>query len=170
MANALFRVSDFKQSRSTLVLSNTGRFYYSTARDMTLMRNLHEMSSGAVPVSAQRCLKVSWPHWNFEQQTHRYIFTSCAYRCDTKDNNQELRNDKKTNSPEDGIKKGSSVLGQAQRKLAIVYTCKVCGTRSSKVFSRRAYEHGIVIVTCPGCDSRHLIADNLGWFEHVEHR
>ena len=81
---------------------------------------------------------------------------------------------------QDGTKAGSvdssqnETLGlgkvETSGKYCIVYTCKLCQTRSSKMFSKLAYHKGIVIVRCPGCESLHLIADNLGWFKHVEHR
>lgn len=49
-------------------------------------------------------------------------------------------------------------------RLHMVFTCTKCETRAVKSFTKNAYEKGVVIVICPGCDARHLIADNLGWF------
>ncbi|KAM0750875.1 zf-DNL-domain-containing protein [Meredithblackwellia eburnea MCA 4105] len=73
-------------------------------------------------------------------------------------------------------------IGQIDRRLQITFTCtapvpvpspagadgaehhKPCGHRSSHEFSRRSYEKGIVLIECPSCMNRHLIADNLDWF------
>jgi len=52
-------------------------------------------------------------------------------------------------------------------RLQMTFTCTVenCGTRSTHQFTKHAYEKGIVLIQCPGCHNRHLIADHLGWFK-----
>lgn len=37
-------------------------------------------------------------------------------------------------------------------------------SRAMRSFSKQAYTSGVVIIKCPECGSRHLIADRLGWF------
>lgn len=45
------------------------------------------------------------------------------------------------------------------------FTCNVCQQRTHRTISKQAYTKGIVLIECPGCKNRHLIADRLGWFE-----
>ncbi|KNC75263.1 hypothetical protein SARC_12209 [Sphaeroforma arctica JP610] len=61
-------------------------------------------------------------------------------------------------------------LGKIEARLQIQFTCGQCKERVTKDFSKHSYEKGVVIITCPGCSNRHLIADNLGWFADVEGR
>lgn len=51
-----------------------------------------------------------------------------------------------------------------KKELYMAFTCGKCETRSIKGFSKRAYHFGVVVVTCPGCKRKHVVADRLGWF------
>lgn len=78
--------------------------------------------------------------------------------------------------------KGTPIGKVVDRRLRIVFTCTApaststdspddaaatCGHRSSHEFSRNSYENGVVIVQCPQCNNRHLIADHLHWFSQT---
>lgn len=51
-----------------------------------------------------------------------------------------------------------------QRRMELVYLCKLCNTRNTKTISEEAYYSGVVILQCDGCAVDHLIKDNLGLF------
>ena len=53
---------------------------------------------------------------------------------------------------------------QRGEKMVIIFTCTVCNTRTAKTISKIAYNEGVVIARCPGCQSLHLVADRLNYF------
>ena len=55
-------------------------------------------------------------------------------------------------------------IGKIEGTLYLEFTCNVCEHRSSKTLSKQAYQSGVVLIRCDGCQNIHLIADNLGWF------
>ncbi|XP_073011465.1 uncharacterized protein [Typha latifolia] len=58
----------------------------------------------------------------------------------------------------------SDLKASKRHDLAMIFTCKVCETRSVKTLCRESYEKGVVVARCGGCNNLHLIADRLGWF------
>lgn len=66
---------------------------------------------------------------------------------------------------EKSSKMGGTGIGPADGDMVAAFTCGPCEYRMVKRFSKHAYQHGIVIVECPNCRVKHLLADNLGWLE-----
>ena len=51
---------------------------------------------------------------------------------------------------------------------ALLFTCRVCETRTARRVSKAAYHTGTVLIRCPGCRNLHLIADHKGFFHDGE--
>ncbi|EAY88046.1 hypothetical protein EE612_014505 [Oryza sativa] len=62
------------------------------------------------------------------------------------------------------VRDTSNLKISPRHDLAMIFTCKVCETRSMKMASKESYEKGVVVARCGGCNNFHLIADRLGWF------
>lgn len=60
--------------------------------------------------------------------------------------------------------KNAEKLGEVTPMYQISFKCKRCDTPSTHKMSHQAYHGGTVLVQCPGCQNRHLIADHLKIF------
>ena len=63
----------------------------------------------------------------------------------------------------------ASVKPSAQRQrqepsYLLRFTCKPCLNTSTHTISKHGYHHGTVLITCPNCKQRHIMADHLKIF------
>ncbi|KAK4098842.1 zf-DNL-domain-containing protein [Parathielavia hyrcaniae] len=73
----------------------------------------------------------------------------------TQPNQRTSTNNSNNNNP-------ANVLQQPHYELT--FTCRPCGTRSRHRVSKQGYHHGTVLIACPSCRNRHVIADHLRVF------
>nr|XP_054770506.1 DNL-type zinc finger protein-like [Lytechinus pictus] len=121
-------------------------------RHGTTLINQETMTSSSSSFSVSRWVKTL-------QKDHVF--------CSTKDaSNKELKRCFCSRQTDDtSAAAAKQALGKIEGKLHLAFTCKVCGMRTARGISKHAYEKGVVIVKCNGCDNNHLIADNLDWFK-----
>ena len=70
-------------------------------------------------------------------------------------------------SNKNGIIISNEYASVVSKKFKIQYTCKKCDTRNEHEVTRLAYRKGVVIAQCKGCFTKHWLADNLGWSNHI---
>lgn len=100
------------------------------------------------------------------------VFSSSSSEPQTGIDNKEVEddspNEKKSHPSTNTTPKTYSAFSRlkpsSRHDLAMVFTCKVCETRSVKTACRESYEKGVVVARCDGCNNLHLMADRLGWF------
>ncbi|RHZ43337.1 DNL-type zinc finger protein [Aspergillus thermomutatus] len=73
--------------------------------------------------------------------------------------------DQSPNAAQDAANEEQNRLRREQEPAyQITFTCKPCGHRSSHRMSKHGYHRGTVLIRCPSCLNRHVIADHLNIF------
>ena len=100
------------------------------------------------------------PVWTFRQYSS-YSRDSGAAVASAAEETAELTGEKLgdgiTRSPD----RPSKPEGPMDGHYAMVFTCKKCKSRSVRKISKQGYHKGTVLITCPGCNNRHVVADHL---------
>ncbi|KAG0472687.1 hypothetical protein HPP92_014544 [Vanilla planifolia] len=55
-----------------------------------------------------------------------------------------------------------------RRRMRVVFTCNICGQRTTRAINPHAYTDGTVFVQCCGCNVFHKLVDNLNLFHDMK--
>ncbi|KAL3650005.1 hypothetical protein CASFOL_006408 [Castilleja foliolosa] len=56
----------------------------------------------------------------------------------------------------------SNLKASVKQDHAMIFSCKSCNARSTKIVCRDSYDKGVVVARCDSCNELHLIVDRLG--------
>lgn len=101
--------------------------------------------------------------YNAENKNNGHTHTHGGQPCSGHGHSQNHDNNLGHSHSHSGSANGNPIK-MDKPMLMLAFTCKKCDTRSSHVMSKQAYQHGSILVQCPGCKSRHLVADHLNIF------
>jgi hypothetical protein len=120
-------------------------------------------------LSIRQTTRIQRPFYLRNAATRSFALSSRRFQDGLK-SNRDLNGDVSTTSPQSIQTSDVELLetlapeNPDQPSYALVFTCKSCTHRSAHRISKQGYHHGSVLVQCPGCKGRHLIADHLKVF------
>lgn len=107
--------------------------------------------------------QLSVPQSNRILQTRHHSTTTSSREAPRKTNSNQNAEDTSTSAvcPKFLHPKVDSPSSLPQPGYFLYFTCKPCGSGSDHRISKQGYHNGTVLVTCPGCNNRHVISDHL---------
>ncbi|KAK0534478.1 hypothetical protein OC834_001868 [Tilletia horrida] len=135
-------------------------------------RLLRQLAQGAVASGSRSAAALPRAHVSARaavvRPVHNFLLATRSFACSPQTRREDSQSAAGSATPPAAPSNGTAQapLGEIKPRLSLTFTCTAsgCGHRSTHEFSKQAYTRGIVIVQCPGCQNRHLIADHLGWF------
>lgn len=72
-------------------------------------------------------------------------------------------------APEDDASVATIQLDMPRRSMQVTFTCDKCGTRTSRTVNPLAWDKGLVLAQCSGCNVWHKLKDAAGLVDEIRY-